>query len=109
MVFGWLDTKEVDAFADEVVAELLLRFPPGGVDLSTKKAVERALRSADRLLLRTSDFARSRRLNVYKKARFGNRVQWALREAKYPAHFVEMMTETLVTRVTLASREPRSP
>ena len=41
MVFGWLDSREVDAFAAEVVAELLQRLPPAGLDLSTKKALER--------------------------------------------------------------------
>ena len=109
MLFGWLDCREVDAFAGEVVAELLQRLPPAGVDLGTKKAVERELRNLDRLLLRTSEFARSRKLNLYKKARVGNRVKGALREAKYPEPFVEVVTETLVTRMALASREARSP
>lgn len=105
MVFGWLDTKEVDAFADSVVAELLRRFPPSGVDLSTRKAVERVMKNVDALMLRVGDFARGRRLNVYKKARFGNRIKWALKEARYPELFVDVMTHELVTQVTVASRK----
>ena len=105
MVFGWLDTKEVDAFADAVVAELLRRFPPSGVDLSTKKAIERVVKQVDALMQRVAEFARGRRLNVYKKARFGNRIKWALKEAQYPALFVDVMTHELVTQVTLASRK----
>ncbi len=108
MRISWLDTKEVDAFADAVVAELRQRFPPGGVDLSTKKAAERAMRNVDNLLLRVAEFARSRRLNLYKKARFGNRIKWALKEAQYPEQFVEVMTEGLVTQVALASRKARA-
>lgn len=105
MLFGWLDTKEVDAFADSVVAELLRRFPPSGVDLSSKKAVDRVVRQVDALMARVGEFARGRRLNVYKKARFGNRIKWALKEASYPALFIDVMTHELVTQVTLASRK----
>ncbi len=107
MIFSWLDTKEVDEFADSVVAELLQRFPPSGLDLSTKKTIERVLKNVDKLMLRVGDFARGRKLNLYKKARFGNRIKWALKEAQYPAQFVEVMTHELVTQLTLASRKPR--
>ena len=44
-------------------------------------------------------------LNLYKKARLGNRVQWALKEAGYPEEFVEAFTRELVTHVALASRK----
>jgi hypothetical protein len=105
MLINWLNTKEVDAFADSVVAELRERFPPSGIDLSKKKAIERVVKNVDKLLARVSDFARNGRLNLYKKARFGNRVKWALKEAQYPEPFVEAMTHELVTQLTLASRK----
>jgi len=108
MVFGWLDTTEVDAFADSVVNELLERFPPDGVDLSTRKSVERVLKDVDKVLRRVTEFTRSRRLNVYKKARFGNRVKWALKEANYPAPFVEIMTHKLIEQAALASAKDRA-
>jgi hypothetical protein len=108
MLFAWFNTREVDEFADSVVAELLQRFPPSGVDLSTKKAVERLMKNVDRLMLRVSDFASGHELNLYKKARFGNRIRWGLREAQYPARFVEVMTYELVTQLTLASRKPKA-
>jgi hypothetical protein len=103
-MLGWFDTREVDEFADSVVAELLRRFPPSGVDLSTKKAVERVTKNVDSLMRQVAEFARGRNLNVYKKARFGNRVKWALKEARYPDLFVDVMTHELVTQVTVASR-----
>lgn len=105
MIFGWLDTREVDAFADAVVKELLERFPATGVDLSTRKSVERVMRNVDGLLARVTQFTREHRLNVYKKARFGNRVKWALREANYPPQFVEIMTHKLVEQAALATRQ----
>lgn len=108
MIFSWLDTKEVDEFADSVVADLLQRFPPTGVDLSSRKSIERVMKNVDKIMLRVADFARSRRLNLYKKARFGNRIKWALKEAQYPAQFIEVMTHELVTQLTLASQKPRA-
>ena len=104
MVFGFLDTKEVDEFADSIVAELLQRFPPSGVDLSTRKAIDRVMKNVERIGARVAEFGRERRLNVYKKARFGNRIKWALKEAKYPELFVDVMTQELVTQLTLAPR-----
>jgi hypothetical protein len=108
MPIAWLDTTEVDAFADSVVADLQRRFPPTGVDLSTRKAVDRVMKSVDQVTLQVGDFARSRKLNLYKKARFGNRLKWALREARYPALFVDVMTHELVTALALAARQRAS-
>jgi hypothetical protein len=107
MVFGFLDTKEVDQFADAIVAELLQRFPPTGVDLSTRKAVDRVMKNVERIGERVAGFGRERKLNLYKKARFGNRIKWALKEAKYPDLFVDVMTQELVTQLTLAPRAAR--
>jgi hypothetical protein len=107
MILRWLDTKEVDAFADAIVAELLQRFPPTGVDLSTRKAIDRVMKNVERIGERVAEFGRARQLNVYKKARFGNRIKWALKEARYPDLFVDVMTQELVTQLTLASRMAR--
>jgi hypothetical protein len=107
MVLSWLDTREVDAFADAVVKELIERFPPAGVDLSTRKSVDRVMRNVERLLVRVTEFTRERKLNVYKKARFGNRVKWALKEANYPPQFVDIMTHKLVEKAALASAKER--
>ena len=107
-MLGWFDTREVDEFADSVVAELQQRFPPSGVDLSTRKAIDRVMKNVERLGARVAEFGRARKLNVYKKARFGNRIKWALKEAQYPQLFVDVMTQELITQLTLASRNPRS-
>ena len=105
LMLEWFNTKTVDAFADSVVAELRMRFPPSGVDVQKKKDVERVLRGVERLHARVEEFARHGRLNVYKKARFGNRVKWALRDAQYPAEFVEACTAELLERLILAARK----
>ena len=74
-----------------------------GVDLSSTKSAERALKSLDRIFSRISEFAAARRPNLYQKACFGNRIKWGLREAGYPEPFVEVATQKLMTYLALAS------
>jgi len=104
MLGNWFNCKEVDEFADAIVADLVKRYPPSGVDAPAKKAAERLRKTHDVIFRRVETFARSQPLNLYKKAHLGNRVKWALREAGYPEDFVSSLTHELVTVVTLVSR-----
>ena len=108
MLLDWFSRKDVDEFADSIVTELLQHVPQAGVDVSTRKAAERAMKKVDRMLLRISRFAAEHRPNLYQKACFGNRVKWALKEAGYPAPFVEVATHEFITQMTLPSAPPRS-
>ena len=101
MLLDWFSRKHIDEFADSIVAELRQQFPQAGVDLSTRKSAEKALKTLDRIFNRISAFAAQRRPNLYQKACFGNRVKWALKEAGYPAPFVEAATDKLVAYMTL--------
>jgi hypothetical protein len=105
-LWQWFDVKEVDGFADSIVAELRERYPPSGVELPARKAIDRLRKSFGRMFARIDDFARASSLNLYKKARLGNRVKWALKDAGYPEEFVEAFTRELVTHVALARRKP---
>jgi len=103
MLLDWFSRKHIDAFADAIVAELLQRFPQAGVDLTTAKSAEKALRTLDRIFTRISAFAAERRPNLYQKACFGNRIKWAWKEAGYPPSFVDVASEKLTTYMSLAS------
>jgi hypothetical protein len=108
-MFGdWFNVKEVDEFADSIVADLVKRIPPAKIDLKVdeagKKAVEKLRKAHDSIFKRVEVFARSHALNVYKKAHMGNRIKWALNEAGYPSGFVDTLTMELLTVVTFASR-----
>lgn len=61
MLLDWFSRKHIDEFADSVIAELLQRFPQSGVDLSTTKSAEKAMRALDRIFSRISAFAAERR------------------------------------------------
>lgn len=103
MALGWFDTKELDDFVDAVVAELVRRYPPQGLDITGKKAFERLRRSFAATFDRIDGFVGGNKLNIYKKAHFANRMRWALAEAGYLPDFVSTMTREVVTHVTVAA------
>ena len=104
MALTWFSTKAVDELADSLIAELFQRFPSGSVDLSTKKAADRSLRTLERMYSSISAFALKRRPNLYQKARFGNRIKWALKDAGYPEPFIEIVTTEFVKQLTITAR-----
>lgn len=106
-IFQWFDTDEIDEFVRSIAAELVKRTPPAALDARDEKMPKR-LRSTYRAVFsRAEQFARTHKLNIYKKARLGNQFRWALKEAGYPKEFVESWTYELVTLVTLESTAPR--
>ncbi len=110
MLSDWLKrTKDIDAFADSIVADLLKRFPPADDNLPAKKAAERIRKTHSAILSRVTEFAHSTPMGLYRKARLANRVQWSLREAGYPERFVEAFTHELAAVVAIVSRQGRNP
>ena len=108
MKLAWFDTTQVDGFADTIVAELLRRVPPGEISASDEKSDKRFRRMTEVLSDRARAFGMAQRPNVYKRARLGNRVKWALKEARYPQAFVDAFTYELVRVVTLAAKSRRA-
>lgn len=104
MISNWFRSKDIDEFADTLVAELRQRFPPTGIELTAKKGAERLGKIHQALFARVTSFARGTGLNLYRKARLGNRVKWALLDAGYPKPFVDAFVQELLTTVVLESR-----
>lgn len=101
MFLNWFDTKEVDEFADAIAADLLARFPPSEIEDQKRKGPARLKKAHDAIFSRAESFVRAKPLNMYKKARLGNRFKWALREAGYPAEFVDSLTYELTAFITV--------
>lgn len=108
-IFQWFDTAEVDELARAVVEELVRRVPPASLDSPTRKAADRLRNTHDAIFARAGKFARTHKLNIYKKARLGNQFRWGLRAAGYPAEFVESWTHELVLLVTLSGPAHGAP
>jgi hypothetical protein len=108
-ILRWFDTTEIDELARSIAADLVKRVPPSTLDSHTKKAAERLRNAHDAIFDRAAKFARTQKLNIYKKARFGNQFRWALKEAGYPPEFVESWTYELVTLVAISSIAHKQP
>jgi hypothetical protein len=102
-VLGWFDTAEVDRLADSVVAEMMKRVPPNSLS-ETRTTTKRFGRMTEVLSDQVRAFGRAQRPNFYKRARLGNRVKWALKDAGYPEPFIDAFTSELVTLVTVAAK-----
>lgn len=102
-MIGWFDCSAVNEFADKAVADFVKRVPPGALAAPADNTAKRLKSTNDMIFARAEAFARSQPLNIYKKARLGNRVKWALREAGYPVEFADALTHELVAVITLAS------
>ena len=89
MIFEWFYTSYVATLADRLARELIKRVPPASLEGSCKKVEFQQTRSRDALLHQVREFARTNRVNVFKKARLANRFKWALIEAGYPREFVD--------------------
>jgi hypothetical protein len=103
----WLGTKEVDAFADTVVSELKERVPLNALRKEGAKADKRFSRMTEIISNQVRAFGNSQRPSVFQRARLGNRVKWALKDAGYPDPFVDAFVTELVTLVTVAAKARR--
>jgi hypothetical protein len=104
----WFGTKEVDELAAAIAAELVKRVPPAALDSQSKKAADRLRNTHEAVFARAGKFARTHKLNVYKRARLGNQFRWALTEAGYPPEFVEAWTYELVILIATPRKAPGS-
>lgn len=100
----WLRTSDVDALADTVVAELVQRVPLNSLRKQGGGAEKRFTRMTEVISDQVRAFGRDKRPNIYQRARLGNRVKWALRDAGYPDPFIDAFVTELVTLVTVATK-----
>lgn len=105
MALEWFNTKEVDAFAQWVVEDLLKRMPPESLGRYDKKTADRLHRMNEAVSSRARELVAKHKLNVYKRGRLGNRVKWGLKEAGYPDAFADAFTYELLKVLSLT----RSP
>lgn len=103
-MFEWFDTRDGDKLAREIVSDLVRRTPPTTLPAKDKKTAIRLRNTHDAIFARAAKFARTHKLNVYKKARLANQFKWALKDAGYPSEFIESWTYELATLVALSSR-----
>ena len=90
-MFKFWGSSEIDDFAEGLVREFAGKFPP-------RKSFDAAplARAIDDICGRAKAFQREKRLGVYGKARVGTAFKIALKNAGYPADFVDAFTRQLL-------------
>lgn len=105
-MFGNLfSTVAVDEYADWVLSEVKKQLPPGHSP-GTKDIGQRAEKLNERIAVRTVEFSRSAKLNLFKKARLTARVREGMTEHGYPEAFVKAFSLDLLARIAQASKQP---
>lgn len=104
-MFAWFDLKQVDACADDLSALVVRQFPVSEITDPKRKGKARWERVHKAIFQQAESFAATHPLNIYKKARLGNRFKWSLIEAGYPAEFVDGISYELVRFVALPAAE----
>lgn len=102
-ILTWFDTDEVDEFARALAQDLIGRLPP--LDTGKKTTPERMRNTRDAILSRASAFARTHKINWFKKAHLGNTFKWALHDAGYDQQFVDAMTHDVLVTITPVRRK----
>ena len=102
-MFGkFFDTTEVDAFATWVAAELGRAVSPQECQAKSKKADASVRKMNDKVAKRASELVASHRLNAYKKAKLGTRLQDALEASGFPADLSKQFAYDVVALVATA-------
>lgn len=98
-LLGFVDTKEVEAFATSLAEDLGRRFPPASERRTDKGATHQLSVILDGLGSRAARFRDEKRLGLYKKAKLGTVFRWKLKDLGYSDSFIETATTSIITRV----------
>jgi hypothetical protein len=97
----FLDTRELEEFANGLAADLARRFPPASEGRTDPGAVHQVKVILEGLAARAVRYHEQHKLGIYKKAKLGNVFRWKLQELGFSAGFAERATKELVTRLAI--------
>jgi hypothetical protein len=100
-LFGIIDTKALDEFAQALAKDLVRRYPPSSEARTDPGAKHQLKVILEGLGARAVRFKSENRLGVYKKAKLGMTFKYQLREAGYSDAFVEQATSDIVKRISV--------
>jgi hypothetical protein len=80
MILDWFNAGEAVSFAQEIVRDINLLFPPSEQKGKAIPAKEYQ-RKFDSLIVRIREFSTKRKLNIYKKAKLLNTIKWEMQDA----------------------------
>ncbi len=98
MKFDWFNAKEVESFGVEMAAFLMERIPPAAKG-EKRMASARNKDVIRKMQYKVEKFREQNVLNFYKKAKFGNSFQWALKDSGYEDSFISELTKELLLKM----------
>ncbi len=95
--FSRIFLRQHDEFADALAKEFIEQCPLASVTgARDRKAVRKFDKAVNHLYTRARDYRGRVKLNIYTKARIGNKFMWALRDAGYDEVLIEELTNGLL-------------
>jgi hypothetical protein len=95
LFFSWFNAAEAEKTASTLAENFAKGFPVAQVK-SDKKSQMRKEKAAQALFFQAQAFAKNNRLNIYKKARFGQAFQRRLAELGYDDEFSRALTQEVL-------------
>lgn len=99
-MFGIFDTKELDSFAQTLVADIAKRIPPAEMHTPQKNSPHKLSRALEDLYRRVVQYNTEHPLGIYKKAKLGNTLRWELKSLGYDPALVEHIVKNVVMHLS---------
>lgn len=97
ILFPWFSLKKHDEFANNLASEFIKNCPPTLIyKPKDKKASNKLNKTINKLYTLAHAYRNTVRLNLYTKARIGNKFMWSLKEAGYDETFIEELTNGIL-------------
>jgi hypothetical protein len=89
--------KQHDEFANKLAREFIENCPLTLINVTqNRKAVRKLDKTVNNLYAQAKDYRCKVKLNIYTKARIGNKFMWALRDAGYSEILIEELTNGIL-------------
>lgn len=95
-MFKWFDAGPAEAQADQAVADIRGLVAKDDLVSDGGASRKKNIAKLDRTIEHHRRLAATAAYNVYQKAKFANRIKWALRDAGYPDDFIDSVVRLLI-------------
>jgi len=97
ILFSWFSFKQHDEFANNLASEFIQDCPPSSINnTKNRKTNNKFNKSINKLYTQAYTYQNNVKLNIYTKARIGNKFMWSLKEAGYDEMFIEELTNGIL-------------
>jgi hypothetical protein len=97
--------KKHDTFAESLSTDFIKHCPPSIVYYSkNRKSRNKLNKSINKIYIQANDYRCKNKLNLFTKARIGNKFMWALKEAGYDDILIDELTNGILHALEVKNR-----